>query len=227
MAFNHQFARVFLLHPVLLTALAACSGPTGPSPLNPGGPDPDAARCAAFSDSRSAAYALPYDSGQRFKVTKTFGHETPMNGGVGRYAIDIDMPMRTPVRAIRSGTVVAVQEAFSDNDHAVYHENWVMVRHADNTVARYIHLTQNGAPVEVGEAVEQGQLVGFSGNSGDSSAPHLHFDVQTCGPNLPPGYNDAPCGMTVPLSFRNTEPQTCGLEAGRSYTAASFMPDLR
>ena len=123
--------------------------------------------------------------------------------------------------------MVAVEERFSDDDHADFHENWVMVRHADETVARYIHLTTNGAVVDVGDVVVQGQLVGLSGNSGASSGPHLHFDVQTCGPNLPPGYNRLPCGMTVPLSFRNTIPHSCGLEAGRSYTAEGFVADSR
>ena len=146
---------------------------------------------------------------------------------MGRYAIDIDMPTGTPVLAIRGGVVVAVEERFSDSDHAVYHENWVMVRHADNTVARYIHLTQNGALVNIDDVVVQGQTVGLSGNSGDSNGPHLHFDVQTCGPNLPPGYNNQPCGMTVPLSFRNTERQSCGLEAGRTYEALPFAAESR
>jgi murein DD-endopeptidase MepM/ murein hydrolase activator NlpD len=102
-----------------------------------------------------------------------------------------------------------------------------MVRHTDRAVARYIHLTLNGALVEVGEAVTQGQRVGLSGNSGESTAPHLHFDVQTCGPNLPPGVNNLPCGQTVPLSFRNTVPQSCGLMANTAYTAEPFTADSR
>lgn len=52
-------------------------------------------------------------------------------------------------------------------------------------------------------------------------------DVQTCGPNLPPRYNNPPCGQTVRLSFRNTEPQSCGLQARKAYTAEPFTPDSR
>jgi murein DD-endopeptidase MepM/ murein hydrolase activator NlpD len=175
---------------------------------------------------------LPFAVGRRFQVSRTFEHYlTPdgsiQAGGVQLYAIDVPMPIATTVHAIRSGVVVAVEERFADDDHARFHENWVMIRHADQTVARYIHLTRDGALVEVGEAVTQGQRVGLSGNSGESTGPHLHFDVQTCGPNLPPGYNSLPCGATAPLSFRNTEPHACGLEAGRSYTAESFTPDSR
>jgi murein DD-endopeptidase MepM/ murein hydrolase activator NlpD len=113
-------------------------------------------------------------------------------------------------------------ERFSDSDHADFHENWVMVRHDDGTVARYIHLTQNGALVELGDRVVRGQAIGLSGNSGASTGPHLHFDVQACGPNLPPGYNRPPCGQTQPVSFSNTTAHKCGLEPGRTYRAAPF-----
>lgn len=201
----------------------ARSSPSAPSP--PPASPPSNVKCALFPESRTAPYVLPFPVGQQFRIGRTFTHYTPANQGVGLYAIDINMDIGSPVHAMRSGTVVAVEERFSDNDHAVYHENWVMIRHADNTIARYIHISENGALVDVGDAVLQGQLVARSGNSGESSAPHLHFDVQTCGPNLPPRYNDLPCGMTIPLSFRNTEPHTCGLETGRTYPAQPFTPD--
>jgi murein DD-endopeptidase MepM/ murein hydrolase activator NlpD len=132
------------------------------------------------------------------------------------------MPIGTKVHAARAGTVVAVEERFLDTDHADYHENWVMVRHSDESVARYIHITQNGALVAVGDPVEQGQEIAISGNSGASSRPHTHFDVQTCGPNLPPGYNTLPCGMTLPVSFSNTDPHSCGLQEERRYLARPY-----
>jgi len=208
---------------MLTIATAACSAPTAP-----GAPDvPAQVDCSLFPESRGSAYVLPYAVGQQFTASRTFAHYTQGNGGVGLYAIDFSMPMGTPVHAARSGIVVAVEESFSDDDHADFHENWVMVRHPDMTIARYMHLTRNGADVAVGDTVQQGQVVGRSGNSGASTGPHLHFDVQTCGPNLPPGYNQLPCGMTIPVSFRNTEPHSCGLTAGKAYSASAFVPDSR
>ncbi len=202
-----------------LGAAWACSEPAGPGV-------PSFVDCAVFPESQSAAFVLPFAVGQEFAVSRTFGHYTTRNGGVGLYAVDFPMPIGTPVHAARGGAVIAVEERYADDDHADFHENWVMIRHPDNTVARYIHLTANGSTVGVGDTVMQGQLVGLSGNSGASTGPHLHFDVQMCGPNLPPAYNLLPCGTTVPVSFRNTSPHVCGLVPGESYQALAFIPAL-
>jgi murein DD-endopeptidase MepM/ murein hydrolase activator NlpD len=200
---------------VILVGGLACSAPVGPEV-------PDFVNCSVFTNFRSSPYVLPYPAGREYRVSRTFDHYTPLNGGVGLYAIDFVMPTGTSVTAARAGVVVAVEERYSDADHADFHENWVMVRHDDGTVARYIHLTQNGALVEIGEHVLPGQAIGISGNSGASLGPHLHFDVQACGPNLPPGYNRLPCGQTQPVSFNNTAAHSCGLEAGRTYRAAAL-----
>jgi len=98
-------------------------------------------------------------------------------------------------------------------------ENFVFVQHEDGTVGRYFHLTHQGARVGVGDSVVQGALLGISGNTGQTAGPHLHFDVQRCGPNLPPNYNALPCGQTVPVSFRNTRRHGCGLRVGERYLA--------
>jgi murein DD-endopeptidase MepM/ murein hydrolase activator NlpD len=203
-----------------LLVVLSCSGPTVPEL-------PDFVDCSSFPKAEASFYVLPYGIGQRSQVTRTFDHFTPLNDGVGLYAVDFGMPIGTPVHAARTGLVVAVEERFSDDDRADFHENWVMIRHQDQTIGRYIHLTQSGALVEVGDSVLQGQMIGLSGNSGASTGPHLHFDVQSCGPNLPPRYNRLPCGRTLPLSFRNTQSHACGLVAGKLYFARSFSAETR
>jgi murein DD-endopeptidase MepM/ murein hydrolase activator NlpD len=124
------------------------------------------------------------------------------------------------VLAMRAGTVVRVDESYFDGDNEPGHENRVMVEHADGTVARYVHLTHLGALVEVGDAVSQGQRIGLSGNTGNSSEPHLHFDVTRACCAAPPNYNEMPSGVTLPLTFRNASPDSsCGLFFSVRYTA--------
>lgn len=173
--------------------------------------------CGIYPDQTASPYVLPYPAGAEHLVWRTTSHYTPGNRGVGLYAIDFQMPIGSPVAAARSGVVIAVREQFPDNNNTDLEENYVMVRHADSTVARYLHLTRNGALVDEGDSVAAGQVIARSGNSGQSGGSHLHFDVQQCGPNLPPRYNQLPCGRTLPVSFRNTRPHACGLAPQERY----------
>ncbi|MCA1640350.1 MAG: peptidoglycan DD-metalloendopeptidase family protein, partial [Acidobacteria bacterium] len=142
---------------------------------------------------------------------------------VGLYAIDFAMPIGTSIIAARDGEVVAARGEFYDNNGEDLKENFVFIRHADGSIGRYFHLTRDGALVKIGDKIKQGQLIGLSGNTGQSAGPHLHFDVQQCGPNLPPNYNQMPCGQTVPLTFRNTTEYSCNLITGKTYKALDFI----
>jgi murein DD-endopeptidase MepM/ murein hydrolase activator NlpD len=128
-----------------------------------------------------------------------------------QYAYDFTMPIGSPVIAARAGTVLLVEERFADGTRRLGEENYVNVRHPDGTIAGYVHLTQSGALVEIGQAVARGQAIGRSGDSGSSSEPHLHFHVQRC----------QGC-RTIPVTFRNTRPHARGLVEGETYAAEPF-----
>jgi len=49
--------------------------------------------------------------------------------------------------------------------------------HANNEISEYAHLKFNGVKVKKGDNVKVGQVIGLSGNTGDSTEPHLHFHV--------------------------------------------------
>jgi murein DD-endopeptidase MepM/ murein hydrolase activator NlpD len=204
---------VLMVLPVTAQTQSAASGTCRP---DPNGPE---VKRSAFSASEASEYILPFEEGTARLVWRTTSHFNPGNRGVGLYAVDFEMPIGTPIIAARAGQVVAIQDTFKDGNDRDLEENFVMVRHADGTVARYIHLKFGGALVALGQMVTQGQRIALSGNTGQTGGPHLHFDVQTCGPNLPPGYNVLPCGMTVPLTFRNAGVNICGLIPGNRYGA--------
>ncbi len=183
--------------------------------------------CTVYPAQKTSPYILPFEVGKSFEVWRTIEHYARGNGGVGLYAIDFAMPIGTRVTAAREGEVVAARGEFFDDNGEDLKENFVFIRHADGSIARYFHLTHDGALVKVGDKIKQGQVIVLSGNTGQSAGPHLHFDVQQCGPNLPPNYNQLPCGQTVPVTFRNTEEYTCNLVSGKTYKSLDFVPNGR
>ncbi|MBD0277679.1 MAG: M23 family metallopeptidase [Flavisolibacter sp.] len=169
-----------------------------------------------FTNSREAAsdtsyiYDLPYKKGtSRFLVQgydSWFSHR-------GRKGLDFKMKKNSPVYAARGGVVVSVQEGFKKggSSRRYYGKgNHVIIRHADGTQALYGHLAYNGALVNVGDTVQQGQEIARSGSTGYSALPHLHFVV----------WRSAPAGKRdqLPTRFR-TEKGVKYLRRGRWYKA--------
>jgi len=194
----------------ILVFLASASGCDRNSPT-----EPETIDCVVFPDQETSPYVLPYPVGSAFVATPHIDRSS----GPQRFAIDMEMPLGSPVVAMRSGVVRKLETSYFDGDNKAGHENFIFVVHDDGSTARYIHLTHNGAAVRVGESVMQGQVIGSSGNTGNSSAPHLHFDVTDCCCVNSPNYNALPCGQTHPLTFRNTIPHPCGLQRGVLYEA--------
>jgi murein DD-endopeptidase MepM/ murein hydrolase activator NlpD len=122
-------------------------------------------------------YSLPYASTNSFKVSQGY------NGSLSHQnqnALDFTMPIGTEVMAIRDGIVIEVVEENSKNcgnESCKKFNNYIIVYHKDGTFSEYTHLKKNGSKVKVGDKVTQGQLIGYSGNVGWSTGPHLHLVV--------------------------------------------------
>ncbi|MBN1811029.1 MAG: peptidoglycan DD-metalloendopeptidase family protein [Anaerolineae bacterium] len=83
-------------------------------------------------------------------------------------AIDIAAEEGSPVVAAAAGTVAAAE--WDDR-----HGNLVAIDHGDGLITRYTHLLDY--QVEVGDPVDQGQQIGRVGSTGESTGPHLHFEM--------------------------------------------------
>ena len=197
-----QLKAAFL--PLLLLLLSSCGG--GQSATI----DDSAAECSVgYPEQTTSQYVLPYMSNADFIVGQgncTDGsHEIDTDQA---YAYDFDMPIGTKVVASRAGTVAVVVESYAENNNTPGQENYLIIQHDDDSIAGYYHLTKDGINVAVGDSVSQGDIVGQSGNTGDSSEPHFHFEVALC----------EDC-ETLAVNFTNTREHKDGLIEGEVYRA--------
>lgn len=124
----------------------------------------------------------PFPAGQAYVISQGFQGNNTHVGPDSEYAVDIVMPIGTPVLAARDGTVMDVEEDFDSGgtDQASYVEraNRVLILHDDGTMAVYAHIDLASVNVRPGLHVRAGRQIARSGNTGFSSGPHLHFAVQ-------------------------------------------------
>lgn len=109
-------------------------------------------------------------------VTRSFGDTTssPRDGHVG---VDIAVPVGSYVRSFRTGRVT---ETGDDPEYGLY----VRVVHDDDLSSLYAH--NSWLFVDPGDSVEVGEVIALSGNSGRSTAPHLHIEIERQGVPVDP-----------------------------------------
>ena len=130
-----------------------------------------------IKEDTSYVYWLPYKKGVRHLfiqgANSSFSHKEELS-------FDFKMKKGSKICASRPGTVIATK---SDSDKGGLKDeylddgNHIIIQHDDGSTAHYWHLEQNGVIVKMGDKVTKGQLIGFSGNTGYTAFPHLHFQV--------------------------------------------------
>lgn len=153
----------------------------------------------------SGVLAWPLD---KINVTQYFGM-TPfatknpqVYNGKGHTGVDFRATVGTPVKSAATGRVVDI----GNTDTACYgvsYGKWVLIRHDNGLTTLYSHLSV--ISVGPGEAVETGEVIGYSGNTGYTTGPHLHFAVfASDAVRIPPltgkdAYVSRTCGTSLKL----------------------------
>ena len=131
-----------------------------------------------FKEDSSYIYTLPFE--HKKKVFLVQGYES-MFSHRGEKALDFKVKTGTKVCAARAGIVTAARK---DSDKRglktknLSDGNYIFIQHDDGSEANYWHFKKDGVLVNVGDTVQTGQLIGYSGNTGFSAFPHLHFEVR-------------------------------------------------
>lgn len=124
--------------------------------------------------------ALIYPVDPPIRITQYFGNtdfakaNAQVYSGKGHNGIDLGMPTGTALKAAQFGTVIGVGDTDTTCQGASYGK-WVLIRHENGLSTLYAHLSLIKA--YEGQRVSAGEVIGYSGNTGYSTGPHLHFTV--------------------------------------------------
>ncbi len=117
--------------------------------------------------------------GQHY-ISSHFGYRPQF--GRYHYGTDIAAPQGTKIVAMANGVVTYASSGWNDGYGTV-----VMIDHNNGYQTRYAHLS--GLNCRIGQSVSAGQVIGYSGNTGNSTGPHLHFEIRVNGtPHNPMNY---------------------------------------
>lgn len=155
-------------------------------------------------------YDLPFEKGKTQLIFQgyngTFSHKN-------ENSLDFNLKVGEKVLAAREGIVVQVVDIHTQSCPTIScakYNNKILVMHSDGTFADYAHLKYKGSVVKKGDVITKGQHIGYSGNTGFSSGPHLHFMV----------FINAIDGTRTSIKtlFKTSNSAGTLLEQGKSYT---------
>ena len=131
--------------------------------------------------------------GTTYRVTSPFGYRTdPVTGegGQGHKGIDLTLwrgySALSAIGAAWDGTVTDVRDGVEGFDTVRSAGNRVTIDHGDGVVTKYYHLANGSIPVQVGDSVTAGQVIGQMGSTGYSIGAHLHFQLEIYGEPVDP-----------------------------------------
>jgi murein DD-endopeptidase MepM/ murein hydrolase activator NlpD len=178
-----------------------------------------------------AAWFIPYlifilfftgpEDLSEYPARETSPYKLPWEAGVSRFvaqgnrsftshrdlhlcAWDFAMGVGTPVLASREGVVIHVEV---NHDGFQPLANYIVIEHVDGDQTGYAHLKNDGSLVKVGDHVNQGQPIGYSGRVGIAPFPHLHFYATSQSGSVPKpiSFQEVPNGVPFAGRFYSSE----------------------
>jgi murein DD-endopeptidase MepM/ murein hydrolase activator NlpD len=122
---------------------------------------------ASASQAGSSGFTAPVDGAT---VTTSYRMTGAMWSSGYHTGVDFAASSGTTVKAVGAGTVVSAGWGGA-------YGNEVVIQHSDGNYSQYAHLSS--LAVSAGQSVSGGQQIGLSGSTGNSSGPHLHFEIRT------------------------------------------------
>jgi murein DD-endopeptidase MepM/ murein hydrolase activator NlpD len=138
---------------------------------------------------RKALLRTPIDGA---RLSSSFGmRKHPILGYTRMHkGIDFAAPQGTPIYAAGSGIV---DEAGQKNGYG----NYIRIRHNQDIQTAYAHMSRFGQGMRKGARVSQGDVIGYVGSTGQSSAPHLHYEIVKNGAQVNPLSVALPSGRNL------------------------------
>lgn len=129
---------------------------------------------------RDVPSGMPFGENAEVRITSGYGmRKHPETGKMAMHdGIDMAVPEGTPVIATAKGTVEKAE--FISGKQG----NMVLIAHEQGYTTLYTHLQKFS--VSVGQKVGKGEMIGYSGNSGYSTGPHLHYEIRKDGKSIDP-----------------------------------------
>ncbi len=155
-------------------------------------------------DEYGFAYSLPYEKGKSFLLVQAY--QSKLFSHKGEFALDFKMKKGAKICAARSGIVIEVKEDSKKGGVKLKYlaeGNHVIIKHEDGSYGNYWHLKYDGALVNVGDTICQGQIIGLAGRTGYAAFSHLHFEVTT---EFSPGHNQVPTQFITKKGKRYLKP---------------------
>ncbi len=115
-----------------------------------------------------------------YRVSSKYKSKRKINGSKAHLGIDLAANKGEPIIAASKGIVVIA-------DDSTLHENYgkiVVIDHGEGTLSMYLHMDSIG--VEKGDTIKLGQALGKVGSTGQSTGPHLHFEIIVAGRHIDP-----------------------------------------